>query len=176
MFKITEYKIESNNDLIIAHFSDLHYERNFDNRKLEIIVSKMKELKPDYICITGDIIDNLSITEKIEMININIFFDELVKIAKVLVVLGNHDIRDYKNMKDNKWYNRINKEVIVLNNSSYEDKNIYFYGLSFKNNYYLDEKNNIDVLYNELVKIDLREKKYNILLFKFEILQNIILN
>lgn len=165
MLKVTKYELEGNNDLVIAHFSDIHYSNMFNNKRLAELLLKLKEIKPDYICITGDLIDNLGVTKKSGMQNLSKFLDEISNISKVILGLGNHDTRDYKNMKDNKWYESLNNNIIVLNNSSYEDEYIRFYGLTLKDDYYHKEESNVKILAQELSKIKLVNNKYNILLF-----------
>ena len=163
MLKIINYEVESNTDLLIVHISDIHYSNHYGNR-LKKVINELKKAKPDYICITGDTIDNLGVTKKKAMSEITNYLDELSKISKVIMCLGNHDTRDYKGMKDNKWYEKLNKDIIVLNNTYYEDDNICFYGLTIDDEYYHHEKDGVNELTEELSKIKL-SNKYNILLF-----------
>ena len=44
-------------DIKIAHISDIHFSHDYKLKRLEMIKTKIKKLKPDYICITGDTID-----------------------------------------------------------------------------------------------------------------------
>ena len=165
MLKISKYELKCNADLKIVHFSDIHYEKNFRLKKFKQIISKIKELKPDYICITGDIVDNLEITKSEKMQKLADFLEELTKLSKVIISLGNHDTRDYKKLKDNKWYNDLNKNIILLNNSSYEDENIYFYGLTMPGNYYYGENKKEQELFGAFKNIKINSNKYSILLF-----------
>ena len=165
MLKITNYELECNDNILIAHFSDIHYSKHFNNKVLEQIVQEMKRTKPNYICITGDIVDNLDVAQLKEMKSVLRFLDELSKISKVMISLGNHDTRDYRGMKDNKWYNNLNKDLIVLNNSCYEDDNLYFYGLTIDNDYYLDEEKKTEILFKTLSNVEVSKNKYNILMF-----------
>lgn len=165
MFKITKYELESNFNLIIAHFSDIHYSTKFNLKKFVEIINKMKNLKPNYICITGDLIDNISVSELKEMKNLTDFLNELSKISTVILGLGNHDTRAYLNLEDNRWYDKLDKKIIVLNNSSYEDEFVYFYGLTMPSSYYWSERKRVNSLLNNLKKIKISKNKYNILLF-----------
>ena len=165
MFKITKYELKTDFDLIIAHFSDIHYANKFDLKKLDEIVSNMSELKPNYICITGDLIDNIGVALDDKMTILIDFLNKLSKISKVIVGLGNHDTRKYKDLVDNKWYEKLDKKLILLNNSSYEDEHVYFYGLTMDEDYYHHEKRNKLLLNSELSKINVSKNKYNILLF-----------
>ncbi len=163
MLKIINYEVESNSDLLIAHISDIHYSNHYGKR-LRKVIDELSKVKPNYICITGDTIDNLGVTKTKAMKELINYLEELSKISKVIMCLGNHDTRDYKDMKDNKWYEKLNKDIIVLNNSCYEDGNICFYGLTINDEYYHHEKDGVNELALELSKIKL-SNKYNILLF-----------
>ena len=165
MLKIINYELESNSDIKIAHFSDIHYSTFFSMKRLKEITSKLKEIKPNYICITGDLVDNISIPNKKEMSKLLKFLDDISVVAKVIISLGNHDTRQYKDLTDNHWYEKLDKKIIVLNNSSYEDENIYFYGLTVNDDYFHNEKKNVNVLVEALSNIKLSNSKYNTLLF-----------
>ena len=158
MFKIINYKIDSKEDLIIAHFSDIHFAKKFNYKKLDIILEKMNELKPNYICITGDIVDDPKVTKTKELNNLIEFLEKLSKISKVIVGLGNHDT--YENSK---WYLCLKDKVILLDNDSYEDKSTYFYGLTMNNKYYKHEDKNVYTLSKKVKELKLTNK-YNILL------------
>lgn len=164
MLKIINYELESKQDLTIVHISDIHYSKMFNLNKFDEIISEVKRLKPAYVCITGDIVDNIGITETKKMEKLTEFLNNLSKLSKLIIGLGNHDTREYKKMKDNKWYEKLDN-AILLNNSYYEDNNICFYGLTINDNYYHHEKSNKDILLNEISKIRIDDKKYNILLF-----------
>ena len=165
MLKIINYELEGNCNLRIAHFSDIHYAKDFNDKKLEKIILALKKMKIDYICITGDLVDNLGVTNLKCMEKFLDFLDELSKLSKVIIGLGNHDNRDYKKMKDNKWYEKLNKNLILLNNTYYDDDNICFYGLTINKDYYCHEASNVLNLYQRLSEIKLNSSKYNILLF-----------
>ena len=160
--RINNYEEKCNKDLLIAHISDIHYSKFFSKRLLRRIINEFRKTKPDYICITGDLIDHLGVTEN--MSGLTNFLGELSKISKVLIGLGNHDIRSHHKIVDNKWYEKLDSNLIVLNNSSYEDDNIYFYGLTLDEDYYKKEKKNTSILASEISKIKV-SNKYNILLF-----------
>ncbi len=94
MLKINNYTLNYEEDLLIAHFSDIHYSKHFDDKILDELSFKLKELTPNYICITGDIIDNLGITYEKEMTKLLNFLDDLSKDFKLIISLGNNDTRD----------------------------------------------------------------------------------
>ena len=66
----------------ILHISDFH-NKNFHGR----LIGKIKEMKPDIIVITGDLIDR----RKTNLDIVTNFIKELVKIAPAYYVSGNHE-------------------------------------------------------------------------------------
>lgn len=82
---ITQYNIESNDcgSLKIVQLSDLH------SKPFNKVLKKTQEINPDIICITGDYIND-KCKNKDKMLN---FGKELVKIAKVYYITGNHERR-----------------------------------------------------------------------------------
>lgn len=74
-------------DYRIVHISDLHNtEFGTDNKKL---IKKIEDAKPDIIVMTGDIIDIYRPRIKVALH----LAEELVKIAPVYFVSGNHDVK-----------------------------------------------------------------------------------
>ncbi len=165
MLKINNYVLNGKKEFSIVHFSDIHYSKNFNDVKLDNIINKVKELNPSYICITGDLVDNIDVTESM-MMKLESFFMELSKTAKVIVGLGNHDLRKYKDLNNNNWYLKLKEinNVVVLNNSQYVENDICFYGFTPSDKYYEDEYKNSIVLQNEMKKISIIKKEYNVLL------------
>lgn len=82
---ITQYNTKSNDcgSLKIVQLSDLH------SKPFGKVLEKTQELNPDIICITGDYINDRC-KNKEKMLN---FGKELVKIAKVYYITGNHERR-----------------------------------------------------------------------------------
>ena len=167
MLKVVNYNVNSKNELTIAHFSDIHYSYKFKTKVFKEILDKLNELKPDYICITGDIVDNIEIgaNEKV-MEPLYKFIEELSSITKVIITLGNHDIREYKGKIDNKWYLSLKKmkNIIFLNNEFYTENDLCFYGFTASEEYYHNERDQMLKLKEELVNIRFNKKKTNILL------------
>ncbi|MGL4572152.1 MAG: metallophosphoesterase [Clostridium sp.] len=81
----SEFSLKS--DYKIVHLSDLHNKMFGDNQNK--LVDKIKEIKPDMIVYTGDIVDSYSYKEEPALI----LMAELLKIAPVYYVTGNHEIR-----------------------------------------------------------------------------------
>ncbi|WP_297127869.1 metallophosphoesterase [uncultured Eubacterium sp.] len=82
---ITQYNIKSDDcgNLKIVQLSDLH------SKPFDKVLKKTQELNPDIICITGDYINDRC-KNKEKMLA---FGKELVKIAKVYYITGNHERR-----------------------------------------------------------------------------------
>ena len=82
---VTKYNIKSTEcgKLRIVQLSDLH------SKPFTKVLKKTKELNPDIICITGDYIND-KCKNKEKMLD---YGKELVKIAKVYYITGNHERR-----------------------------------------------------------------------------------
>ena len=99
--QITNYDITSKkvkNELIIAQISDLHNTSFGKHNKT--LVNKIKDIKPDIIAITGDLIDSSKTNITVAMN----FINQAVKIAPIYYVPGNHEAwnqSDYSTLKDN---------------------------------------------------------------------------
>lgn len=86
LIDITSYSINNNmvsNDVKIVHLSDLH------SKPFKKVLTKTKQLTPDIICITGDYIND-HCKNKNKMLE---FGQQLVKIAPVFYITGNHERR-----------------------------------------------------------------------------------
>lgn len=156
------YNINSKINLSIALLSDIHYS-NKNKKVLNKILLKFNNIKPDYICIPGDILDESTDYDK----NVYNFFVSLSKISKVIISLGNHDISIINKKQkyfDNKWYLNLKdiKNVYVLNNKQITFNNITFTGYNSPlKDKYLD--NPINTL-NDLKNLDFKTNYFNILL------------
>ena len=161
----------------ILFFSDIHYSGIRDINKLNYLYNKISNMNIDYICISGDIIDNNDVIK--DETNILLLIDWLKKISnkvKVLIGIGNHDKYSRKGHRvketfNNKFWDRLNNinNVYVLNNSNYKDNNIYFFGYTQSFDYYYKYKNdNKDIMIKEINKYKVNENvlsdRLNILL------------
>ena len=62
-----KYEFKSTENIKIVHISDIHFSDNFNLKNLDLILENIKMQNPDYICITGDLIDKTNIkNESIE--------------------------------------------------------------------------------------------------------------
>ncbi len=164
MYNIKSTKLNTK----IALLSDLHYVKGYDNNILSNIIEEIKNIKPNYICLPGDILD-----ESINGDDIILdFFKNLSNYSKIIISLGNHDVtaiikhkQSYYSNKE--WFNRLNniKNVIVLDNEQYIDNNIIFTGYNSPFNRYKYEDNPI-IFLNDLKNLNFKidNTKYNILL------------
>lgn len=177
-FKEHNYVVENNKVINkrIVLISDIHYGRDFKKEKITLILDKIKNLKPDYITLTGDLIDNTNVLEDLIIKNdIKKFLRELTSITKVIMCIGNHDqfilkkraFRSEYEFDSNKdWFDEIRKipNLVLLDNEYYEENNIRFIGFTPSFNYY--DKEDRTILLNELKNKLPRVKDdcYNILL------------
>lgn len=145
----------------IIQISDLHYSDLIKENDLNKIANKIKELKPDYITITGDTIDNSeSISSKDKQKNILSFFGSLASITTTIISLGNHDF--YKKVKkkivygyQEEFWNKVKKisGIHLLDNEIYRNEEIEFFGYTQPKEYYFSRKNeekNINVMCKDL--------------------------
>ena len=158
-------------NISIAHIADIHFDIPYNLEILEKIPQKIKEMNPDYICVTGDIVDNNGVLDNPKQYQIiHNFFKNLCSISKVIVTLGNHEMQGKKNIVNN--YNEIlNKlrkisTLIVLDNENYIDNNICFTGFNLSHEYYKlkDEKYNLFIEEFNKLNLKLDKNKYNVLL------------
>ena len=73
--------------ITIFHISDLHFGRE-DSDKLRALKDDVRRIKPDLICITGDIVD---FPRKKHFLKAKEFIGILEQTARVYAVPGNHD-------------------------------------------------------------------------------------
>ena len=104
MIKINKHKLTSdkiNKNIKILLIADIHIWDDYDWNLLDKIVSNVNKLKPDVICLCGDLIDQFSfITNDENRKKILSFFNKLSSIATTLITLGSHD---FFNHKKNHW-------------------------------------------------------------------------
>ena len=130
------YNNKATKDLTIIHMADIHFNKNTKDKKLDKIKEEIYKNNPDYIVISGDLIDNPLITKDRQKIKkLLIFLTDLANLSKVIISLGNHDL--FKT-EDYKFFKNLNelKNIYVLNNESYIDENIYISGWTLPANYY----------------------------------------
>lgn len=177
MFKINKHKITTikRSNLKLAFLSDIHYHKDFNFVLQHKIINNIKYYNPDYICITGDIVDKSDIFDNDNASrNLLVFLENLANITKVFIVLGSHDLEDVKKPKDTfkdyivKWKELLKNEqnIYLLDNEQYEDKKVNIIGITLPFNYYHQRPiENVDIIIEELNKEKYKvDNKYNILL------------
>lgn len=130
------YSSKAIKDITLIHIGDIHFNKLTKDKKLQQIKEEIHKNNPDYVVITGDIIDNPSIIkDKIKIKKLLLFLTDISDFTKVIISLGNHDI--YK-LEDHKFFKNLNelKNIYVLDNDSYIDETIYISGITLPSNYY----------------------------------------
>ena len=171
--------LNSNINTKICLIADIHFSYKFKKNIFQKIIDNITKNNPDYICIAGDIIDYAEMENMENIDELYNFFKELGKIAKTFIVLGNHDITSNKINRNNiiskyiyKYPNSFVKNikkiknVTLLANEIYEDKNIRFIGYEESYNAHYDKENGYKLAIketNELIS-NINSKKYNVLL------------
>lgn len=160
-----KYEFKSTENIKIVHISDIHFSDNFNLKNLDLILENIKMQNPDYICITGDLIDKTNIKNE----SIEKYIDWLKKLAtinKTIVVLGNHDI-EYRIKKENKHKEneyfisslKKIKNLYLLRNDIYKDENVTFVGCEIEYEHYIHKTIDTNKINNLIPDI-----KHNIML------------
>lgn len=197
---ITKYKISSNklpiefDDYKIVQLTDIHSIR--DEKQKEDLIENIKTLNPDLICVTGDLIDSPFYSEeniKYEEGKIDIpdkltieFMKELLDIADVYYVYGNHEMMLLDDPENNIFKTSLEEAgVKILNNKidyiNIDDKKIQISGIQDPATLYKDKKyayvgeNNQDKVKQILNDLGL-DKKDNSETNNSEELYNIVLS
>lgn len=137
-YNISTKKLKNTRIILL---SDIHYYNNKELFKLNNILEHVKELKPDYICIVGDMLDQAYIHDKDIIYN---WLKKLGEIAKTIIGIGNHDLlvkEDFEAGFDEKLFSKINKlsGVVVLNDDKLVIDNICFMGVTLPASYFYQE-------------------------------------
>ncbi|SHF09195.1 hypothetical protein SAMN02745784_02768 [Tissierella praeacuta DSM 18095] len=158
-FRVRDVRIDSNkikSNFRITQISDFHSNNLID---LEKLVANIKKFDPNFIVLTGDIIDH----DDTELDTVVKLFEALSKLDKdIYFVQGNHEIR-------NKSYNELKVKIeklkiIILEDKAttfvVNDEKINLIGLKFYSKARVQEEISY---YQEMTK-DLNLEYYNILL------------
>lgn len=178
--EIVNYKVQSRkipkvfDEFKIVQISDLH-NRSFgtDNN---ILLEKIDKLKPNIVCITGDLIDSTNEDFSIALKLI----DELSRKYQVYNIIGNHEqkvmINKYKELYKDYFKQLKSKNIISLENEKVKIQigndfiNIYGLVVPYKYYPYLFNKNyknkKLDFNKNDIEKQlgKINNKEYNVLL------------
>lgn len=130
------YNNKTTKDITLIHISDIHFNKKTKIKKLVRIKEEIYKNNPDYVVITGDTIDEPSVTRDKQKIKFLLaFLVDLAKRSKVIISLGNHDIHQTVDFKFFKNLNEL-ENIYVLNNDSYVDEFIYISGFTLPIHYY----------------------------------------
>ena len=160
------YRIDSKYNKRIILLSDIHYFSKKIIPDLYNILESIKNLKPDYICFSGDIVDDKNIKDKDLLIT---WFKDLSKIAKVFIGLGNHEFyfnHETEKTYDKELFDKIDriKNAYLLDNKVHSTNGINFIGVTIPNDYYDNGEDNTDLIYFMNKKYPYLSKGYNIML------------
>lgn len=169
------FKTNKNINMKIAFLSDIHYSNLFDINLENNIVNSIKDNQPNYIFITGDIVDNREfLNDKKNQIKIKNFLLKLSLIAKVFLIFGSHDLENVSQPINNfesslkLWKDMLKsyKNIYILDDTYYEDEYINVYGLILPFDYYHKLPNeNVDIVSKKLNNLpSFSNEKYTILL------------
>ena len=164
MISVVNYDLNLKHTIVLL--SDIHYKNKKDYKKLDSIMRRIKKIHPDYICITGDIIDDNNYKDKEYLIK---FITELSYISKVIMCLGNHEYYIDKKRKvfglDEILFKQISliDNVYLLKNDNVVFEDINFYGVHLPIEYYMHDKESLSS-FNKYIKIKTIKDKYNVVL------------
>lgn len=154
-------------DKTIVLIADIHYTNKKDIKHLDKVLNKIKDLKPDYICIPGDIIDKSYIKDEDCLVD---WLNRLSNINTVIVSMGNHEYRINKRKKLYGFNENLFKKIesisnlYLLDNSNVVLGNINFIGLTLPIEHYYLYKEKNDPNFNSYLNFKANKKYYNILL------------
>lgn len=158
-----KYNILNKLNKKIVLISDIHYYSKKDLKRINLVLDNIKKIKPDYICIPGDITDKSIIRDEELFIN---WLKKLSRISKVIISLGNHEFYVTKNILklNSSFLSEVSKikNLYLLDNENIVIDNINFMGITMPIECY--ENNNLEEFYKILSSLKTYKKYYNVLL------------
>lgn len=172
------YNIDTYKDINIkiVQISDIHFSIGYKLKRLHKLFDDIDNIKPDYVCIVGDLIDEYDV---VETDYINYFKDWLKLLSykyKVIISLGNHDFivktnGHYVENSNIDWLLKLrSKNLIILDNDVYSENGINFMGYNPDFEYYYTYKEKKFLKCKELSKLINGHTGYNILMVHTPIL------
>lgn len=165
-YELYDKKLKNNIDIL--HISDIHYMKNSDNKLLDVLYNRFKKIKVNYIIITGDIIDySEALKQKDNRKELKRWLIKMSQIAPLIISYGNHDIyirvkkKFYVNF-DKEFWDEIGKQknIHIVDNGYYEDKNLSIYGYT-PSIYYYYPKEKKELMLKELSNLNINNTKNN---------------
>lgn len=178
----TIYADRCKKDIHIVHISDLHACTLIDDLFLKSIAQKISYLNPDYICFTGDLLDDGMLSEDISTcMKLKEWLQFLAMIAPVILIRGNHDSLSFQNRiieyyNSDTFFNSLNDIAnvhVLVNNKLSLNNHITFVGVdaccNTKNYYEGKERKNDFSSYItpiiDTIKTSLDDDALNVLMF-----------
>lgn len=129
------YNANLKKEITIIHLSDIHFSLKFSKRDLYKIERFLNKTLCDYVVLTGDTLDEPSITRNKKINELVEFFKRISRDRKVIIGIGNHDIIS---LDDLDFFHGLQKidNVFVLDNKNYQDEFVNITGLLIDNSYY----------------------------------------
>lgn len=161
------YNVSNDLNKKIILIADIHYYSKKDIILLDRVYENIKKICPNYICVSGDVIDKSSVDDIEYLLE---FLKKLSDICKVILVLGNHEYYIDKNKNifglNNDYLNKLHKinNLYLLQNTNKVIDNINFIGLDLTINHYVQEKESVEDFKKYIKYIKIEESTYNILL------------
>lgn len=123
----------------ILLLSDIHYCNDKEKPYLLELLEEIKKVQYDYLCISGDLLDNGNVQDVSWLLE---WLTSLAKLSKVMIGIGNHeqasDAVQHEYAFDKNFYGKLKKikNIQVLDNEDYVDGNIRFIGVTLPLDYY----------------------------------------
>lgn len=161
------YNLKKGLNKNIVLISDIHYYEKKQIKHFNNILDNIKKINPDYICISGDILDKAKVPNFNGFVN---WLEKLANITKVIMVLGNHEYyinrrKDIYGLNED-YINKIKniENLYLLDNNNLIIDNINFIGLTLPIEYYMFEKESEEDFKKYIKNIKTKVGYYNVLL------------
>lgn len=156
----TNYVIYTENikkDLSVTCLSDLHFSPSVKNKKLNLISSGIDKVNPSYVFISGDTVDSLNMIDNdSELERLLNWFSIIASKRPIIIGIGDHDqyiktATGRKFSEPKRLIEAINSigssNIHFLDNSVYEDENIYVCGYTQTIDYFNYPKYNSTIFH-----------------------------
>ena len=176
-YEMTTPYLKSDLPVKILSAPDIHYQPSVTRDLFTMLVRYARETKPDFIVMPGDQIETIDFIDNTKNKE---FFESIIKdlseIAPVIMIPGNHEIKDLNfksSLKDDtkalKYFDSLNKikNVYFLNNEQTTINGATFLGFNPRiGSYMKSDKKTEDEFIEDYLKSGLKmaEDAYNILL------------
>ena len=163
-YVIKNAQINSFHGLKIVHISDLHYGKTTFENDLKVLDEEIKNIKPDLIFFTGDLIDDeTNITNEIIEL-LTKYLKNMSATYGKYAITGNHDyeLSEYSIIMDNAGFNLLDESYDTIYNLSGES--IFIAGMSTNLYGTLGAKDKMNATIEYLNSLE-NKPNYTILLF-----------